>query len=757
MNDDARRRVGDLIATMTVPERIAQLSSAARVPEAPWLFDPDGRFDRDEFEKRHPDGVGILTRPSHRLPVAESVRFTNDVQATAASATRHTIGVLFAEEGVHGHMAIGATVYPVAIALASSWDIDLMERIGTAIAREVRARGSNYVYAPVLDLALDPRWGRVEETFGEDPYLVSRLGCAAVRGLQGSTWEIPADRVLVCVKHFAGHGAPEAGMNGAPLDIGERSMREQHLVPFEAVIRETKPGAVMAAYHEIDGVPCHANRWLLTDVLRDEWGFTGVVSSDGYGIPQLTTVHHIASDDAEAARLAVEAGVDLEVPETRTFTTLEGQVASGALSTADIDRALRRVLLAKARIGLLDPVTPADPKAAERIVNHPDHRTLALEAALRSMVLLANGPGVLPLDATDLQTVAVIGPNAADAHLGGYTENPGRSVSLLDGLRARLPHHDVPFAEGCRITEGPQGSAAWWADEVILSDPSDQDERMAAAVSVAQSADVAILAIGGNEGTAREGWWYDHSGDRDSLDLPGRQLDLLEAVDTTGTPMIAVVFGGRPLALGRVVELCDAVLQVWYPGQEGGTALAAILLGDVAPSGKLPMTFPRSVGQIPSYRRRKPSADRGYLFTTHEPLFPFGHGLTYTTFEYGTPEVVPSMISPDDRAEVRVPITNTGRRSGTEVAQLYVTDRTATVTRPERSLQAFERVDLKAGQTTTIAFTLAPRNLALVNQQMEWIVEPGVFDVYVGGSSSASATATLEVRPQTPDRESAVP
>lgn len=746
MSSDARARVVALVEKMTLQEKIAQLSCAVRVPEAPWLFGPDGRFDADEFERRYPHGVGLLARPSHRLSVAESVRFTNDVQAAIAATTDHGIGALFPEEGVHGHMAVGATVYPAAIALASSWDMGLIEQVYVAVAREVRARGSNYVYAPVLDLALDPRWGRVEETFGEDPYLVSHLGIAAIRGLQGTGWHIPSDRVLTCVKHFAGHGAPEAGMNGSPLRAGEREMREQHLVPFEAAIRDAGAGAVMAAYHEIDGIPSHANRWLLTDVLRDEWGFEGVVSSDGYGIPQLATVHHVASDDAESARLAIEAGIDIEVPETQTFATLERQVLDGTVAEADVDRALTRILLAKARVGLLESVAPADIGDAQRIVNHQVHRALALETARRSIVLLANENRLLPLDEMALRTVAVIGPNAADVHLGGYAEEPGRGVSLLDGVRERLSNHEVRFAEGCRITEGPQGSAAWWTDEVVLSEPTDQDDRIVDAVAAAEHADVIIIAIGGNEATAREGWWHDHPGDRASLDLPGRQIDLLEAVAATRTPVVAVVFGGRPLALGRVVELCSSVLQVWYPGQEGGTAIAEILFGDVSPSGKLPITFPRTVGEIPSYRRRKPSADRGYLFATHQPLFPFGHGLAYTTFSYGTPEVVPSVIEAHAHAKVSVQIANTGECAATEVAQLYVRDRVATVTRPERSLQGFEQVDLLPGQSKTITFTLTPENLALVNREMTWVVEPGIFDIYVGGSSAAEANATLEVR-----------
>ncbi len=746
MTTRSHRRVDALIAKMTLDEKVAQLSCMARVPEVEWLTDEEGHLNSAELVRRHPHGLGQLGRPSQKQSPAAAVRFTNEVQETLANQTRLGIGALFNEEGIHGHMAIGATSYPAAIALASTWDPELVESVFTAVAGEVRSRGSNYVYAPVLDLARDPRWGRVEETFGEDPHLTARLGVAAVRGLQGADWSIPADRVLACAKHFAGHGVPEAGMNGAPLHAGEREMREQHLVPFEAVIKEAGVAAIMAAYHEIDGVPCHSNGQLLIDLLRTEWGFEGMVTSDGFGIPQLTSVHKVAGDDAEAALLAIMAGVDCEVPEPQCYSTLVEQVRSGAIPEAVIDRAVANVLGMKDRLGLLDPVPPGDGQLAEAIVNHPAHQKLALHAARDSIILLTNADQLLPLAPATLGTIAVVGPHAAELHLGGYAEHPGSGVTVLDGIQQRAGAVCVLYAEGCRVAEPPHGVAAWRADEVRPSDPGQQDNRIAEAVQAAVAADVVVLVVGGSEATCREGWWYDHLGDRDSLDLPGRQDDLVAAVVGTGTPVVAVVMGGRPLVLTSLVEQCSAVLQVWYPGQEGGTAIAEILFGDVTPSGKLPVTMPRSIGQLPIYVGRKPSADRGYLFASREPLFPFGHGLSYTSFSYGPVELAQSTIGTGEAVAVSVEVSNAGDRVGAEVVQLYVRDRVSSVTRPERFLRRFSKVELQPSETRTVTFDLHADDLALVDRHMKRTVEPGEFEIHIGGSSVNTTSALLTVR-----------
>ena len=730
---------------MTLDEKVAQLSCVARTPEAPWLLDASPSDAAAELVRRHPDGIGQLGRPSQRLDPKAAADLANAVQQALTTETRLGIRALLNEEGVHGHMAVGATMYPAAIALAATWDVNLIERVFTAIAREVRARGSNYVYAPVLDVASDPRWGRFEETFGEDPYLVSAMGVAAIRGLQGTAWQIPSDRVLACAKHFAGHGAPEAGMNAAPLRAGERQLREDHLAPFAAVVERTDLGALMAAYHEIDGVPCHANPWLLTDVLRTEWGFEGLVSSDGFGVPQLIDEHRVASDPEEAARLAITAGVDCEVPEGRCFATLANQVRSGDVAIAFIDRAVARVLTAKQRLGLLNDVPPVHVSPAD-IVNNPHHRKLALEAARRSVTLLKNDDSLLPLHPDRLSRVAVIGPNAAALHLGGYAREGRPGVSVLEGIRARLGADKVEHTEGCRISEGPAGAAEWWADEVEMAKAEDQEGSIAVAAKLARAADVAILVVGGNEATAREGWAGDHLGDRASLSLPGEQSSLVKAVTATGTPTVAVVMGGRPLDLTLLAERCDALLQIWYPGQEGGQAVAEVLCGDVNPSGRLPMTIPGHVGLVPTTYRDKPSKRRGYLFESPGPLFPFGYGLSFTTFDYSTPVAAPAVIGIGESTLVSIAVTNTGHRAGTEVVQCYVWDRVASVTRPLQTLCGFAPIQLEPGETTTVGFEIGPAALSLLDHGMKRVVEPGIFELRLGGSSASWVATELTVR-----------
>jgi beta-glucosidase len=739
-------RIIQLVNAMSLEEKVAQLSCVARTPEAPWLLDSPPVDAALELVSRYPDGIGQLGRPSQRLGPAAAAGLTNAIQETLSSKTRLGVPALFNEEGVHGHTAVGATMYPTAIALASTWDVDLIEEVFTAVAQEVRARGSNYVYAPVLDIATDPRWGRLEETFGEDPHLVSSLGLAAVRGLQGDAWDIPSDRVLACAKHFAGHGSPEAGMNAAPLHAGQRELREHHLAPFAQVVSKGQVGALMAAYHEIDGVPCHTNRWLLTELLRNEWGFRGMVSSDGFGVPQLIDVHHVAEDVDQAGRMALMAGVDCEVPEPRCFSTLADQVRSGLVPIEAIDRAVARVLTAKDRLGLLDEVPQVDVARATEIVNSPEHRKLAHRAALRSVTLLTNEASLLPLDPNAYQQIAVIGPNAADLHLGGYSRDGGPGVSVLAGLQDRFGVDRIEYAEGCRISDGPAGGAEWWADEVYPSPAKDQPERIAQARALAERSDLVILAIGGNEATAREGWALNHLGDRTSLSLPGEQESLVAEVTATSTPTIALVMGGRPLDLRRVVEQCEAALQIWYQGQEGGHAVAAILAGDENPSGKLPVTFPGSVGRVPFTYRDKPSKERGYLFAAREPLFPFGHGLSYTEFSYANPFADPAVIGPEQTATASVDLTNTGSRAGIEIVQCYVHDLVASVTRPTQWLVGFKPVHLEPGETKMVSFPIGPTDLSLLDSSMKRVVEPGAFEIRIGTSSAIYVSAELAVR-----------
>jgi beta-glucosidase len=517
----------------------------------------------------------------------------NGVQRYQREKTRLGIPVIFMGEGLHGLMEYGSTSFPQALGLASTWDPALVKRAFTAVGDEAGSRGVDQVFSPVLDIARDPRWGRTEETYGEDPYLAARIGVSAIEGLQGDEFLIGRHHVMATAKHFAVHGQPEGGTNTAPGNYSERIIRENFLVPFEFAVKEARVGSVMASYNEIDGVPSHINHWLLDRVLRQEWGFDGYVSSDGDGLEMLVEPHHVAYNFADAARLALSAGVDydLSLAGGLVYHTLVDQVKLGVVPENEVDRAVARVLTAKFRLGLFDdPFVNLD--YAEKITNGEEHRKLAVEAARKVMVLLKNDKGLLPLDVTKLKTIAVIGPNAADVHIGGYSRDPLHGVSVLEGIRTRVGKQaTVLYAEGCKITNAPQGYRGWSVDNVELIDPKTQTASIAEAVATAKKSDVAIVVVGENESTNREAWAETHLGDRDSLDLLGAQNDLVKAVVETGKPVVVVLINGRPLSINYIAEKVPAILEAWYLGQEGGTSAAEVLFGDVNPGGKLPITF----------------------------------------------------------------------------------------------------------------------------------------------------------------------
>ncbi len=732
-------RVADLIARMTLEEKVAQLHG----PGAPMaLEDEQGGFSVEAARRNCPHGVAYVGGTRNRSP-RRAAEFMNTLQRFLREETRLGIPALSIGEALHGFMAPGSTSFPQAIALASTWDPGLVENVLAVAAAEMRVRGTHLALTPVLDLARDPRWGRTEETYGEDPYLAAVLGVAAVRGLQGRGPAIDRWHVLATAKHFAVHGQPEGGTNVAPGNYAERVIREQFLRPFQAAVQEAGVACVMASYNEVNGIPAHINRWLLRDILRREWGFRGIVISDGQGVNDLVRLHHVAETYAEAARKALQAGIDLELG--ICFAELVQEVREQRVTEAALDAAVARVLAAKFALGLFeDPYV--DPDEAEQLTNCTAHRQLALEAAHKAIVLLKNEGNLLPLDVANLRTIAVIGPNAADLHLGGYSADPGCGLSVLEGIRQKVGGRmEVLYAEGCRITEGVQGWAAWYEDAVIPGDPVEDEARIAEAVRVAQKADVALVVVGENESTCREGWSPTHLGDRDSLDLPGRQDELIRAIVRTGKPTIVLLINGRPLSINDAVAHVPAILEGWYLGQETGAAVADVLFGDVNPGGKLPITFPRSVGQLPAYYYQKPSAKRGYLFTSAEPLFPFGYGLSYTAFRYDNLRLASPRIGVGGTAIVSVEVTNTGDRAGDEVVQVYVRDQVSSLTRPVKELRGFRRITLQPGETRTVEFELPPEALAFLDENMEWVVEPGVFDIMVGSSSAHVETVQLEV------------
>jgi beta-glucosidase len=750
------QRVHDLLARMTLDEKVAQMIAL-------WATKADIMegltFDPQRAGSAYPHGVGQVSRASDkrggpgvsaasggtaanwRTP-QETVAFVNAVQRWAIEETRLGIPVLFHEESLHGYMATEATMFPQAIALAGSFDTDLMREVSAVIAREVRARGVPLVLSPVVDIARDPRWGRIEETFGEDPCLAAEMGVAAVEGLQGPgrPERLEPGKVFATLKHMTGHGQPEAGNNIAPAQLSERELRENFFPPFRAVVERTAIRAVMPSYNEIDGVPSHASRWLLEDVLRGEWGFDGVIVSDYNGIEELATLHGVAGDAGQAARAAVRAGVDCDLPDGQAYRTLAEQVRAGEVGEDRIDAAVARILELKFRAGLFESPF-GDELLTAAITGNDEARALALTAARRSLCLLQND-GTLPLEPGRHRTVAVIGPNAAIARLGGYSSVPKQSVSLLEGIRHLLAGQaEVVTAQGVFITQSEDRAA----DTVLPGDPQRNRRLIGEAVATARGADAIVLAIGDTEQTSREAFAKHHLGDRTGLDLLAQQNELFDALHALGKPLVVCAINGRPPCWPNVAAHANAILECWYPGQEGGTAMAEALFGVVNPGAKLPVTVARDPGHLPFFYNHKPSARRGYLFADPAPLFPFGHGLSYTRFEIGEPRLSAARIAAGEGVEVAVDVCNTGTRSGDEVVQVYLRDEIASVTQPVRALRAFRRVTLEPGQCETLRFRLQPSAFRIWNDRMEEVIEPGRFTVMVGPNSVDLKSTTLDI------------
>ena len=747
-------RVEDLLSRMSLDDKIAQITAIWNRKAA--ILTADGAFDEAQARKLYPAGIGHFVRPNdlhgagppspEQTPFRDArqeITLVNAIQHFQMTQTRLEIPALFHEEGLHGFAARGATHFPEALALASTWDPQLLTRVFTVVAREIRARGVQLALAPVVDVARDARWGRIEETYGEDPYLVSELGVGAVKGFQGENAPLEKGlengHVFATLKHMTGHGQPESGTNVGPAEISERVLREVFFPPFQAAIR-AGAADVMPSYNEIDGVPSHANRWLLHDVLREELGFKGAVVSDYEGIEQLVELHHVEPDLESAAVRALNAGVDFDLPDGEAYRLLPKALAEGRVTQAQIDDAVRRMLRMKFQAGLFEHPY-ADVNYAQQITDDAEARALAAEVARKSVILLKND-GVLPLHADALKTLAVIGPNAAVAQLGGYSNVPSHKISVLEGIRAKLGHRvNVVSAEGVRIT----ATGDWYADTVTLANRGENLRRIEEAKQAARDADVILLVVGTNAAISREAWALDHLGDRADIGLIGQQNELAQAMFSLGKPVVVLLINGPPLSIPEVADQANALLEGWYPGQEGGTAIADILFGDANPGGKLPLTVARSISQLPMFYNQKPSAHRGYLFASKDPLFPFGFGLSYTTFEIGAPQLSAQQIKVDGSVSVTVNVHNTGKTAGDEVVQLYIHDVVSSVTRPVKELKGFKRVTLDPGASTTVDFTLDSHALALWDKNMKHVVEPGAFEIMAGPDSAHLKTTTLNV------------
>jgi beta-glucosidase len=734
----AERRTRDLLSRMTLKEKAAQMQCMWEQKNKN-LVDEQGNFDlqkaKSNFKQRL--GLGQVGRASDSgggRNAREMAVLTNAIQKFFIEHSRLGIPVVFHEECLHGHAAVDATSFSQPIGLAATFDPDLVQKLFEMTAEETRVRGAHQALTPVVDVAREPRWGRVEETYGEDPYLVSRMGIAAVRGFQGDATFKDKKHIIATLKHFAAHGQPESGTNCAPVNMSERTLRETFLFTFKQAIQKGGAISVMASYNEIDGVPSHANKWLLRDVLRKEWSFKGYVVSDYYAIRELHERpelfgNHLAEDGKQAAALAINAGVNIELPEPDCYLHIVELVRKGVLKESLLDALIAPMLLWKFKLGLFeDPYV--DPDAAERIVGCDAHRKLALQAARETITLLKNEGGIAPLDCK-IKTLAVIGPNADRRLLGGYSGRPKHCSTVLEGIRKRAGSIKILYHEGCKITIG----GSWEQDEVVPGNPEDDRRSIAEAVEVAKQADAVVLSIGGNEQTSREGWKLTHLGDRASLDMVGLQDELVDAIAATGKPIIAFLSNGRPLSIRNLAAKAQAIFECWYLGQETGQAVAEALFGDVNPGGKLPITIPRSVGHIPAYYNYKPAARRGYLFDDISPLYAFGYGLSYTKFEIGTPRLAKAVIRRNESTSVLVDVTNSGPVPGDEVVQMYVRDKVSSVTRPVKELKGFKRITLAPGQTETVSIAIEPEHLAFYDIDMKYVVEPGEFEIMIGNSS----------------------
>jgi len=729
-------RVADLLGRMTVAEKVGQLW----LPEYGWQAcrRVDGRIVVTDAwrELIVAHGIGALyglfrADPWTRVTLAEGLRArdaataANAVQRLAVEETRLGIPLLLSEECPHGHMAIDATVFPAGITMGATWNAVLIEQVWQAIGAELRAHGVGTGYGPLLDLAYDPRWSRCEECFGEDPWHAAVLGAAAVRGLQ--TPGADGRRVYATLKHFAGHGPNVGGRNGAQTNAGERQLREELLLPFQAAVRAGAQ-SLMSAYNDIDGVPATGNRWLLTQVLRGEWNFHGFVVSDGGAVDMLENGHRVAATPSEAAAKALRAGVDCSLW-GHAFEHLAQALENGLLTLEDLDRAVGRMLAAKFRLGLFEQ--PYIPDTTE-IVACPAHLELAAESARQGLVLLKNEHQVLPIGAG--VHVAVVGPNADTPYnqLGDYTapQPLGRVVTVLDGMRRVAGIDAVLHAPGCRVRQpGRDGFAA-------ALEAGRRSEVIVAVLGGSSARDFSSLfsdtgaALPGEDGSDMDcGEGYD----RCRLELPGEQLALLRELKTLGKPLIVVLIKGRPLDLTAVAAEADAILDAGYPGQMGGLAIAEALFGLTNPGGRLAMSAPRSVGQLPVYSSLHATSRRAYVEGESNTLYPFGWGLSYTSFSYSDLRLQEAQMAPDCGLRAEVCVTNTGAREGDEVVQWYITDQVASVARLERCLRAFQRLRLAPGASANATFTILPEHLILVNDEMQPVVEPGKFILYVGG------------------------
>ncbi|HPZ74924.1 MAG TPA: glycoside hydrolase family 3 N-terminal domain-containing protein [Candidatus Pacearchaeota archaeon] len=738
-NQPIEERVKDLLNQMTLDEKIAQLGSY-------WSYEilENGEFSTQKASKLLNFGIGQITRPGGATGFSpkQTAKLVNEIQKFLVNKTRLGIPAFIHEECLSGYMTKGATIFPQMIGIASTWQPELCEQMTTRIREQMKTLGIHQGLSPVVDVTRDPRWGRTEETFGEDPYLVSSMGVSYVKGLQS---ENVKNGIVATLKHFVGYGVSEGGMNWAPAHIAERELKEIFLLPFEAAIKEGKAKSIMNAYHELDGIPCGASKKLLRKILREEWNFDGIVVSDYFAVNSIMDYHKVASDKEEAAIKALTAGIDVELPTFDCYKEpLKNAVESGKLPIKFLDEAVKRILRLKFEMGLFENPFVDLEKVSDNL-DLPEDRKLAYEIAAKSIVLLKND-GILPLisDNNSIKKVAVIGPNANSARnlTGDYTylthletlEQDAFGTSAMKGIE--FSESELPITtiyEALKEKLIPLGIEVSYSKGCEINDKD--KSYFTEAVNLAKSSDVAILVLGDKSGLTKD-CTTGESRDSSTLKLPGVQLELLREIKKTNTPIILVLVTGRPYSLEWADKHVSAILEAWLPGEEGGNAIADIIIGNRIPGGKLPISFPYHAGQIPVFYNHKPSGGRSHWWGDYvdyptKPLYPFGYGLSYTTFEYSNLEITVEETNILISCEVK----NIGQFEGDEVVQLYLNDEVASVTRPVKELKGFKRINLKPNESKKITFELPVEILAFYNEKMEYIVEKGSFKVLIGSSS----------------------
>jgi len=724
------KRVEDLLARMTLEEKVGQMNMPCVYlnelgRDVPSKLENCRRFTQGTYVEGIGPAGGFFTLADNALPGGpkQQAEYFNELQRIAIDKTRLKIPLLQTEEGTHGLMCSGGTIFPEGPALGSTFNMELLERIYAATAREARAVGIHQLFTLVVEPNRDPRLGRNMEGYSEDPYLCSRIAESIVRGVQGDD-VVRLDKAVAGLCHYPGQSQPVSGLERGAMEVSERMLREVFLPPWVAGIRKRGALGVMATYPSIDGVPAHSSDWVLTKILREELGFQGLVLSEGGGI-DTPAYERVAANQKEAGQQAIRAGVDVGISfEPGYMRDLIESVREGKVAMADIDRAVRRILRQKFRLGLFERPY-VDANHAVSGLPRDEHRQLALQAAREGIVLLKNEKNLLPLNKT-LRSIAVIGPNADHGRnlLGDYTSKTilQHIVTVLEGIKAKVaPQTEVVYVKGCNVI----GVAVNEIDK---------------AREAARKADVAIVVVGENERRAPDGT-NGEGKDVASLDLTGMQEDLIRAVHGTGTPTVVVLVNGRALSIRWTAENVPAIVEAWIPGEQGGHAIADVLFGDYNPSGRLPVTVPRHVGQLPVYYNHRPSkaywTNRvNYVDMKSSPLWEFGHGLSYTRFEYSNLRVEPVVIGPTGEVKVRADVKNAGERAGEEVVQLYVDDVVSSVSTPVKELKGFRKITLQPGETKTIEFILTRAELALLDRNMKWVVEPGTFEVMVGASSA---------------------